>query len=183
MEQRALTDFEQILLGLVARTPSSGYELKKFFLTTPAIVYQPSSGALYPALRRLERRGLLSAEALPSSGRRTQRRYQLTASGRTAYVRWLRQPVDPATVGADLGMHLMRFVMAEGVLDHGEVLSFLCDLAAALEAFVAAIADYLAETPMPGRHPALALSHGIVVHQASLDWVRGTIETLRSAPR
>jgi DNA-binding PadR family transcriptional regulator len=54
--QRPLTDFEQILLGLLARSPSSGYKLKKFFATTPAVVYQPSSGSLYPALRRLEHR-------------------------------------------------------------------------------------------------------------------------------
>jgi len=180
VEQRTLTDFEQILLGLVARTPSSGYELKKFFLTTPAIVYQPSSGALYPALRRLERRGLLCAEQTASAGKRTQRRYRVTVSGQAAHARWLRQPVEPHTVGADLGIHLMRFVMAERVLGTEEVLAFLDDLGIALEAFIAGIADYLATTPMSGRHPHLALRHGIEVHQASLAWVRSAIDALGS---
>jgi DNA-binding PadR family transcriptional regulator len=179
-ERRDLTDFEHILLGLLARGPSSGYELKKFFATTPAIVYQPSSGALYPALRRLERRGLLRAEQVPSAGKRRQRRYQLTPAGRAAHASWLRQPVEPSTVGADLGTHLMRFVMAEGVLSQKEVLSFLDDLASALQGFIASITDYLATTPLPGRHPRLALRHGIEVHQASLDWVRAAIETLQA---
>ncbi|MDA8355119.1 MAG: PadR family transcriptional regulator [Actinomycetota bacterium] len=182
MEQdaRDLTDFEQILLGRIARSPSSGYELKRFFATTPAVVYQPSSGALYPALRRIEGRGLLRAEQTPSAGKRTQRRYRVTASGQAAHARWLRQPVEPRTVGADLGIHLMRFVMAEQVLGTEEVLVFLEDLGAALEAFIADIAKYLATTAMSGRHPRLALRHGIEVHQASLAWVRSTIDVLRS---
>jgi DNA-binding PadR family transcriptional regulator len=45
-----LTDFEQVLLGLICMGPSSGYDLKRAFSTTPLGVYQPSSGALYPAL-------------------------------------------------------------------------------------------------------------------------------------
>ena len=181
MEQRTLTDFEQIVLGLLARGPSSGYELKKFFATSPAVVYQPSSGALYPALRRLERRGLLCAEQTRSVGKRTQRRYQLTEPGEAAHARWLLQPVEPATVGADLGTHLMRFVMAERVLASDEILAFLDDLGAALEAFIAHVTDYLERTPMQGLHPHLALRHGIEVHQASLAWVRSAIETLRAA--
>ena len=181
MEQRTLTDFEQIVLGLLARGPSSGYELKKFFATSPAVVYQPSSGALYPALRRLERRGLLWAEQTRSAAKRTQRRYQLTEPGEAAHARWLLQPVEPATVGADLGTHLMRFVMAERVLTTDEILAFLDHLRAALEAFIAHVTDYLERTPMQGLHPHLALRHGIEVHQASLAWVRSAIEALRAA--
>jgi DNA-binding PadR family transcriptional regulator len=181
--RRNLTDFEHILLGLLARSPSSGYELKRFFATTPAVVYEPSSGALYPALRRLERRGLLRAEQLPSAGKRRQCRYQLTPAGRAAHASWLRQAIEPSTVGADLGIHLMRFVMAEGVLSEKEVLCFLDDLARALDGFVGSITDYLATTPLEGRHPRLALRHGIEVHQASLDWARSAIEALRATER
>lgn len=61
MAVRQLTEFEQVLLGMIAGEPSTGYHLKQEFATTPLGIYQPSSGALYPALRRLERRGLLCA--------------------------------------------------------------------------------------------------------------------------
>ena len=50
MAGRQLTSFEQILLGLICTSPSSGYDLKRVF-ATPMGVYQPSSGTLYPALR------------------------------------------------------------------------------------------------------------------------------------
>lgn len=175
---QALTDFEHILLGLVALRPQSGYELKRLLTTTPASVYEPSSGTLYPALRRLERRGLLAAETAPSAGRRTKRSYRVTAAGRRRHEEWLRRPVEPTTVGRDLGTHLMRFVLAEPVLSTAEVMVWLRGLAGALEDFVSGVEAYLATTPPPGRHPSLALRHGIAVHRASLEWVRETLEAL-----
>src|SRR5258708_21557636 len=69
MSRSQLTSFEHVLLGMIFIQPASGYDLKRRFVTSPMGVYQPSSGALYPALERLERRGLLLSEALrPASG-------------------------------------------------------------------------------------------------------------------
>jgi DNA-binding PadR family transcriptional regulator len=169
---RPLTDFEQIIIGLIVTEPRSGYDLKRYFTSTPAVVYEPSSGAIYPALRRLERRQLLRSELTVSAGRREQRLYLATGAGRSAHRRWLRSPVDPTTVGRDLGVHLMRFAMAERELGPGEVLAFLDDLAAALAAFVADMEAFARDTSLPGRHPALAVEHGITVHRASLSWAR-----------
>jgi DNA-binding PadR family transcriptional regulator len=59
---RQLTPFEHILLGLICTAPSSGYDLKRIFAATPMGIYQPSSGTLYPALRRLEQKGLVKAQ-------------------------------------------------------------------------------------------------------------------------
>jgi DNA-binding PadR family transcriptional regulator len=180
-EPRALTDFEQILLGLIGVEPRSGYELKRFFRTTPAAVYHPSDGALYPALRRLEERGYLRAE-VAMSGRRGRRVYRATEQGCATTRRWVREPVDPASVGQDIGLHLVRFVLMEGVLSSSEVEAFLADLAAALEGFLNGMEHYLASTPLPRRHPRLALEHGVTVHQASLTWARSAMATLAEAP-
>jgi DNA-binding PadR family transcriptional regulator len=177
-EFRELTDFEHILVGLLVDSPRSGYDLKRYFAVTPAMVYEPSSGALYPALQRLEQGGLLRSELAVSSGKRPQRRYTATAAGRDAHRRWLRQPVDPATVGRDLGIHLMRFVMAERELTADETLAFLRHLGDALSAFIADMEAFVRNTPLPGRHPALALEHGLAVHRASLQWVRPARESL-----
>jgi DNA-binding PadR family transcriptional regulator len=174
---RALTDFEQILLAHIGQTPSSGYQLKQFFRTTPAAVYRPSGGALYPALHRLEERGLLQAEDA-SSGRRSRRVYRATATGRMTTRRWVSKPVDPTSVGRDLGLHLMRFVFMERILSPAEVHAFLMTLADALETFLEGMERYAASITPPGDHPRLALEHGIAVHRASLSWAKSAMATL-----
>jgi PadR family transcriptional regulator, regulatory protein AphA len=180
MTARPPTPFEHILLGLICLSPSSGYDLKRPFTVTPMGVYQPSSGALYPALRRLEQHGLVQAREPNGDGdgaARRRRVYEPTVAGRAAHEAWLRAPVDPATVAADLGLHLMRFVMMEHVFTQDEVLAFLRSFADAMEAFTAQLERYAAANA-DGGHPRLALEHGLAVHQASLRWARDTIAAL-----
>ncbi|HWG01346.1 MAG TPA: PadR family transcriptional regulator [Trebonia sp.] len=188
MSGQQLTSFEHVLLGLVCLSPSSGYDLKRVFATTPMGVYQPSSGALYPALRRLECKGLVQA-ASSDGGReagssRRRRVYGPTPAGQAAHVAWLRAPVEPATAGRDLGLHLVRFVLMEHAFSRAEVLGFLGDLRDALAAFTAGLAKHSeAMADDPGHsHARLALEHGLAVHRASLGWAEHAIAALGSAP-
>lgn len=181
---RPLTDFEQVLLGVIAAGPCSGYGLKKMFNASPASVYQPSPGALYPALRRLEGRGLLRAENKVSSGRRALRLYHVTQAGRAVHLDWLSQPVAAATVATDLGRHLMRFALMEPQLGREAVLAFLNDLAIALDSFVSGLERYLASGAQSShRRAELAIEHGIAVHRASLEWTRSALAELAESPR
>jgi DNA-binding PadR family transcriptional regulator len=191
MAGRQLTSFEHILLGLICLAPSSGYDLKRMFAATPMGVYQPSSGALYPALRRLEQQDLVQAQAVVGQGAASARRrrvYAPTAAGRTAHASWLRTPIEPATVGRDLGLHLMRFVMMEHLLPVEEVLAFLQGLADAMAAFTGQLEQYAAASRINApashsdRHPRLALEHGLAVHRASLRWAQDTIAALSREP-
>jgi DNA-binding PadR family transcriptional regulator len=184
MAEHQLTAFEHVLLGLVCLSPSSGYDLKRIFAATPMGIYQPSSGALYPALRRLEAKGLVRAEAPDGANESARRRrvYEPTQAGRTTHVTWLRTPVEPSTVARDLGLHLMRFVMMEHVFPREEVLGFLDNLREALAAFTTGLERYAADTPLDDRHPRLALDHGLAVHRASLEWAGHAIVALRAAP-
>jgi len=186
MAGRQLTAFEHILLGLICTAPSSGYDLKRIFAATPVGLYQPSSGTLYPALRRLEQKGLVKAHA-PSGqdgqSARHRRVYEPTQTGQAAHLNWLRTPVEPATVSRDLGLHLMRFVMMEHLLPPEEVLNFLQSLADMLAALTAKLERYAAAADLPDRHPRLALDHGMAIHRASLRWVEQTIAALAADPR
>ena len=186
MTGRQLTPFEHILLGLICTTPSSGYDLKRIFAATPMAIYQPSSGTLYPALHRLEQKGLVTAQALAGQGggpARQRRVYEPTSAGRAAHLDWLHTPVEPGTVSRDLGLHLMRFVMMEHLLPPDEVLTFVRNLADTLAALTAQLQQYAAAADLAGRHPRLALDHGIAVHRASLRWAEQTVEALLADPR
>ena len=185
MAGQQLTSFEHILLGMICTAPSSGYDLKRVFAVTPMGLYQPSSGALYPALRRLEQKGLARAQvpaAQAGQSARHRRVYEPTQAGRAAHTSWLRTPVDPATASRDLGLHLMRFVMMEHLLPQDEVLGFLQDLTDALGVLTAQLEHYTAVTGFSDRHPRLALDHGLAVHRASLQWAQHAMTALSAAP-
>ena len=181
MAQRRLTSFEHILLGLICIEPSSGYDLKRIFAVTPMGVYQPSSGTVYPALRRLELIGMIQTQT-PSgqngSSARHRRVYEPTQAGRAAHEAWLRTPVEPATVASDLGLHLMRFVMMESLFPVEEVVGFLRSFADALAEFTGGLEQYTATADLGTRHARLALNHGLAVHRASLQWAEHTIREL-----
>ena len=184
MTEVQLTAFEHILLGLICLAPSSGYDLKRIFATSPMGIYQPSSGALYPALRRLERKGLVRARTAdrPDQHARARYVYEPTELGVVADTRWLRAPVRAETVARDLGLHLMRFVMMEHLLAPDQVLRFLRDLADALAAFTTELGRHAAATDPSSGHARLALDHGLAVHRASLRWTEDTIATLSTSP-
>jgi DNA-binding PadR family transcriptional regulator len=184
MAGQQLTSFEHILLGLICLSPSSGYDLKRMFAATPMGIYQPSSGTLYPALRRLEARELIQATApdKASESARHRRVYEPTQAGRSVHLAWLRTPIQRATASRDLGLHLMRFVMMEHMVPREEVLSFLRDLKEALAAVTAGLERYTALAHFDQLHPRLALDHGLVAHRASLDWTERTIAALSAGP-
>jgi len=76
------------ILGLLRDVPRHGYELKQQLAELG--FWKVSFGSLYPALRRLEKRGLI--EAVRATGRR--KAYRMTDTGRDAFQALLRE--DPA---------------------------------------------------------------------------------------
>ena len=78
-------------------------------------------------------------------------------------------------------MHMMRFVMMEHAFRPDEVLGFLASLKDALAASTAILERYVAAPAQPlGRHPRLALDHGLAIHRASLRWTKDTMAAIRS---
>ena len=73
---------ELIVLQLLRAEPTNGYDLTLRIQAISRDVLHVNAGSLYPALYRLEQRGLLKASwATSETGRRT-KVYALTAAGR-----------------------------------------------------------------------------------------------------
>jgi transcriptional regulator len=73
---------EMLVLKALARGPMHGYGVAEWIEQTSQQVLRVEEGALYPALHRLELRGLLSAKWGASDNNRRAKFYQLTAEGR-----------------------------------------------------------------------------------------------------
>jgi len=73
---------EMLVLKALLRGPQHGYGVAEWIQQTSQQVLKVEEGALYPALHRLELRGLLKAEWGASENNRRAKFYRLTAEGR-----------------------------------------------------------------------------------------------------
>ena len=85
---------DMLILRSLIRRPMHGYAVAEWIQQTSGEVLRVEEGALYPALHRLELRGLLAAEWGVSENNRRAKYYRLTESGRSHLVdeaaRWRR---------------------------------------------------------------------------------------------
>ena len=73
---------DMLVLKALARGAKHGYAVAEWIHDSSNDVLQVEEGALYPALHRLELRGLLSSEWGASDNNRRAKFYALTAAGR-----------------------------------------------------------------------------------------------------
>jgi PadR family transcriptional regulator PadR len=73
---------DMLILKTLTRTEMHGYAIAEHILETSNDVLEVQEGALYPALHRLEIRGLLSSQWGVSESNRRAKFYRLTAAGK-----------------------------------------------------------------------------------------------------
>ncbi|MBX3146245.1 MAG: PadR family transcriptional regulator [Gemmatimonadales bacterium] len=71
-----------IVLKLLQGGPANGWQLTQTIQLVSRGTLDVNYGSLYPALRRLEAKGMVSAEWGPSENNRRARFYKLTPAGR-----------------------------------------------------------------------------------------------------
>lgn len=71
-----------LILKTVALQPENGWAIAKRIQQLSSDALQVRQGSLYPALHRLERRGLIAASWGVSENNRRARFYEITAAGR-----------------------------------------------------------------------------------------------------
>ena len=72
---------DMLILKVVGLGPIHGYAISQRIQQISNNVFQPQQGTLYPALHRLEDRGLLAAEWKPTETGREAKFYKLTHKG------------------------------------------------------------------------------------------------------
>jgi PadR family transcriptional regulator PadR len=79
-----------VLLAILQkqREPMYGYEIARQLESLAEGDLPMHQGAIYPALRSLERQGLLRSRMLPSDTGPPRKYYQLTAAGKSALADW-----------------------------------------------------------------------------------------------
>ena len=81
---------DHILLGML-ETPAAGYDLGREFEASARLFWAAELSQIYPTLKRLESRGLLSSERVPSDRGPDRKVYSRTEAGTAELERWLRE--------------------------------------------------------------------------------------------
>jgi DNA-binding PadR family transcriptional regulator len=108
-----LVSVRHSLLALLSAGPMHGYGLKTEFEAATGDVWPLNVGQVYTTLGRLERDGLVTAEA-DAGGQKV---YQITEAGRNELGRWFEMPVPREVIPRqELAIKLV-FAMRSGVAD------------------------------------------------------------------
>jgi DNA-binding PadR family transcriptional regulator len=166
------------ILGLVAMHPQSGYDLRKVFETTPMGNFSSSPGAIYPALKALEKKGWIRGEPVNTESLRPRLVYSLTDEGDAVLRAELEKPVTHEDLIWHFDLVMLRFAFIERV-GYSEALRFLGELQTEADSYV----DYLEGLMGSMRENltpcgTLALEHGIQSSRGTARWAKKAIEEL-----
>ncbi|MFI0977227.1 PadR family transcriptional regulator [Streptomyces sp. NPDC021093] len=90
--------FENVLLGLLARRPYSGYDLRKWLETEGQFVWAKAHHSqIYRKLAQMESDGWVRHEVDSREGRPDAKVYRLTERGHDVLLEWVRSPYEPTS--------------------------------------------------------------------------------------
>jgi DNA-binding PadR family transcriptional regulator len=168
---RALTELEGSVLGMIGvKGPCTPYALRREFMGSPSQYWSASSGAVYPLVVRLRRRGLIRVQGATGNGRQG-RLYGLTAAGRRALKDWLATLDAPATISVPPDP-LRNRIAFFALLDAGQRRSHLARAVRGLGTYLRRVRAYTQQMQAQGRGDEFLISVGAErMVQARLDWL------------
>lgn len=158
---------QEVLLALLAKEPSHGYQLRARLQSTLGPLAEAlKEGQIYVTLSRLENAGLVTTERVGHADGRDRKVYTLTASGHERVVEWLGDTTWPKPAPTEFHLKLVA-AAAAGLADPVRLVD------AQLHAVLAELAraQHAALAEPPGSISGLLLEGVVLRLQADLHWL------------
>jgi PadR family transcriptional regulator AphA len=94
------------VLGLVAQTSKSGYDISRMFERARFLFWNESYGQIYPALKKLHEGGLVDRHREEREVGPTKKIYTLTEEGEEELARWLRKPPGTTSMRDEVALRV-----------------------------------------------------------------------------
>jgi DNA-binding PadR family transcriptional regulator len=162
---------DMAILGLLREGPMHGYELRQRLVDLA--FWRISFGSVYPALRRLEKAGLI--EVRPGSGRRKE--YMITAEGKEHFQETLEDASSEVENSSAFRVRLafFKYMQPEARIDFLERRrTVLRDRIAKARTSLRRTADRV------DRYTQSLMEHGVAAAEADVAWLEGLIAEERS---
>lgn len=177
------------LLGLLARSPGTGYTLSRRLRRPIGYFWVSGHSHIYPMLARLEADGLITHTVVDGAGPRETKEYRITHAGRRVLSEWvLTHP--PAPVDRD---EFMLRIWSGWTADAAQMAELIrtrrVTHQATLAEYEAAADELLAADPSADRDPSrpvfwtlATLRRGISFERHALRWCDDLLDQLAGTP-
>jgi len=173
---------EFAILGLLAGGPRSGYDIRKEVQDTLSHFWNESIGHIYPMLRRLHGKGLVSRRTEATPGKPDRHVYAITEDGLSELRQWLVEPIEPSPARLEIllklyfGAHTAPSVLIEHLVKYKRARELT--LAALERAARSLPADSVDDVYLK-----LTLSAGLHSARAAVTWSNEALTVLQQIDR
>jgi PadR family transcriptional regulator, regulatory protein AphA len=176
----------KVILGMLAASPRTGYEIKQLVDKSARFFWAASYGQIYPELKKLEKEGLITGDD-SSQGARQRTTFKLTAEGRRAAREWMAKPPEVLET-RDEGLLKLFFAGAVEPARTAEIARERAAASREMAAQLSSIAEQIDENGHPGEGPdALpdegslsVLRFGIEASEWEAEWFERAAEHLEN---
>jgi DNA-binding PadR family transcriptional regulator len=103
-------NMQDVILGFLYEQPMSGYDIKQMMENSVSYFFDASFGAIYPALRKMEKEGLVEKQVILQEGKPNKNLFAITESGKEEFQQYLNSPINPTIMRSDV---LIRIFFAQ----------------------------------------------------------------------
>lgn len=110
-------NIQDVILGFLCEGPKSGYDIKQKMEYSVSYFFDASFGAIYPALRKMEKEGLVEKQVIQQEGKPNKNLFVITDSGMAQFQAYLNSPINPTITRSDILIRVFfgRFTTKETV--------------------------------------------------------------------
>ncbi len=99
-------NIQDVILGFLCEKPMSGYDIKQMMEKSVSYFFDATFGAIYPALRKMEKEGLVEKQVIQQEGKPNKNLFVITESGREQFQKYLNSPINPTVTRSDILIRL-----------------------------------------------------------------------------
>jgi len=168
------------LLGLLTFHPMSGYDIRQLIPDSVGHFWNEGYGNIYPALKLLTAKGLVTKKTERKRGRPDRHVYSLTDAGHRQLASWLEVPVEPPALRNELLLKLFFGAHAAPSVSREHVLAYRDDHASAMTVYEATARKLKEKGVDEPQMPfwLMTLSYGHHVCAATIKWCEETLLVL-----
>jgi DNA-binding PadR family transcriptional regulator len=110
-------NIQDVILGFIYEEPMSGYDIKQIMENSVSYFFDASFGAIYPALRKMEKEGLVEKQVIQQDGKPNRNLFAITESGKEQFQQYLNSPINPTITRSDILIRIFfgRFTTKEKI--------------------------------------------------------------------